>query len=86
MSISDFDQELEEVILEDILLEPPEAVNPTIYSEVPDDGLLPHDSAGQEVTWVVSRASSALEDSRPRENDDPSHPAPMDMAEGSPAL
>jgi hypothetical protein len=86
LSISDFDQELEEVILEDILLEPPEAVNPTIYSEVPDDGLLPHDSAGQEVTWVVSRASSALEGSLPRENDDPSHPAPMDVAEESSAL
>jgi hypothetical protein len=61
LSISDFDQALEEVVLKDILSEPPEADNPTIYSEVPDDGLLPHDSAGQEVTRVVSRASSTLE-------------------------
>jgi hypothetical protein len=39
LSISGFDQALEEVILEDILLEPPEADIPTICSEVPDGGL-----------------------------------------------
>jgi hypothetical protein len=36
LSISDFDQALEEVILEDILSEPPEADIPTICSEVPE--------------------------------------------------
>jgi hypothetical protein len=86
LSISDFDQALEEVVPEDILSEPPEADNPTIYLEVPDGGLLLHDSTGQEVTWVVSRASSTLEGGLPCENAEPSHPAPMDVAEGSLAL
>jgi hypothetical protein len=86
LSISDFDQELEEIILEDLLSEPPEADNPTICSEVPDDGLLPRDPAGQEITRVVSSASSALEGGLPCEDADPSHLAPMDMAEGSSAL
>jgi hypothetical protein len=86
LSISDFDQALEEVIPEDILSEPPEAINPTVCSEVPDDGLLPHDSAGQEVTRVVSHASSTLEGGLLCENADPSHPAPMDVAEESSAL
>jgi hypothetical protein len=61
LSISDFDQALEEAIPEDILSEPLEANIPTICSEVPDGGLLLHDSAGQEVTRVASRASSTLE-------------------------
>jgi hypothetical protein len=86
LSISDFDQALEEVIPEDIPSEPPEAVNPTICSEVPDDGLLPHDSAGQEVTLMVSRASSTLEGGLPHENADPSHPALMDVAKESSTL
>jgi hypothetical protein len=85
-SISDFDQALEEIIPENLLSEPPEANNPIICSEVPDDGLQPHDSAGQEITRVVSRASSTLEGGLPREDTDPSHPAPMDVAEGSSAL
>jgi hypothetical protein len=46
LSISDFDQALEEIIHEDLLSEPPKTNNPTICSDVPDDGLLPHDSAG----------------------------------------
>jgi hypothetical protein len=86
LSILDFDQALEEVIPEDILSEPPEADIPTICSEVPDGGLLLHDSAGQEVTRVVSRASSTLEGSLPCKNVDPSHPTPMEMAEGPSAL
>jgi hypothetical protein len=86
LSMSDFDQALEEVVPEDILSEPPEADNPTIYSEVLDGGLLPHDSTGQEVTRVVSRASSTLEGGLPCENANLSHPAPMDMAEESSAL
>jgi hypothetical protein len=84
--ISDFDQALEEVIPEDILSEPPEAVNPTISSEVPNDGLLPHDSVGQEVTRVVSRASSTLEGGLICANTDLGHLAPMDVAEESLAL
>ena len=86
MSISVFDQALEEIIPEDLLSQPPEANNPTICSDVPDDGLLPHDPAGQEITHVVSHASSTLEGGLPCEDADPSHLAPIDMAEGSSAL
>jgi hypothetical protein len=86
LSISDFDQALEEVILEDILSEPHEANIPTICSEVPDGGLLLPDSARQEVTLVVSRASSTLEGSLPCKNADSSHPTPMEATEGPSAL
>jgi hypothetical protein len=86
LSISDFDQALEEAVPEDILSDPPEADIPTICSEVPDDGLLLHNSAGQEVTRVVSCASSTLEGGLPCKSADPSHLAPMDVAEGSSAL
>jgi hypothetical protein len=86
LSISDFDQALEEVVPEDILSEPPEADIPTICSEVPDGGLMLHDSAGQEVTRVVSCALSTLEGSLPCKSVDPSPSAPKDMAEGSSAL
>jgi hypothetical protein len=77
---------LEEVIPKDILLEPPKVDIPTICSEVPDGGLSLHDSAGQEVTRVVSHASSTLEGSLPCKNTDPSHPTPMEVAEGPSAL
>jgi hypothetical protein len=86
LSISDFDQALEEVVPEDILSEPPEAHIPTICLEVPDGGLSLHDYAGQEVTRVVSRASSTLEGSLLGKSADPSHPAPMDVAEGPSTL
>jgi hypothetical protein len=86
LSILDFDQEVEDVVPEDILSKPPKADNPTICSEVRDGGLLLHDSTGQEVTRVVSRASSNLEGGLPCENVDLSHPAPMDVAEESSAL
>jgi hypothetical protein len=45
-----------------------------------------HDSVGQEVTRVVSRASSTLEGGLPCKSVDPGLPAPMDVAEGSSAL
>jgi hypothetical protein len=86
LSISDFDQALEEVIPKDILSEPPKANIPTICSEVPDGGLSLLDSAGQEVTRVVSRASSTLEGSLPCKDTDPNHPTPMEVAEGPSAL
>jgi hypothetical protein len=84
--ISDFDQALEEITPKDHLSEPPEAGNPIICSEVLDDGLLTHDPAGQEITRVVSCASLTLEGGLAHEDADLSHPAPMDMAEGSLAL
>jgi hypothetical protein len=86
LSILDFDQALEEVIPEDILSEPPEADIPTICSKVPNGGLSLLDSAGQEVTRVVSHASSTLEGSLPCKDTDPSHPTPMEGAEGPLAL
>jgi hypothetical protein len=76
LSISDFDQALEEIIPEDLLSDPPETDNPAICSEVLDDGLLPHDSAEQEITRVVSRASSTLEGDVPHVDADPSHLTP----------
>jgi hypothetical protein len=84
--ISDFHHALEEVIPEDILPEPPKADIPTICLEVPDGGLSLLDSAGQEVTRVVSHASSTLEGSLPCKDADPSHPTPMEMAEGPSAF
>jgi hypothetical protein len=86
LSISDFDQALEEVISEDILSEPPEADISTICLEVPDGGLSLLDSVGQEVTRVVSHASSTLEGSLPCKDTDLSHPTPMEVAEGPSAL
>jgi hypothetical protein len=65
LSISDFDQVLEEVVPEDMLLEPPANDISAACSEVPDGGLSLLDSAGQEVTRAVSRASSTLEGSLP---------------------
>jgi hypothetical protein len=86
LSISDFDQALEEVIPEEILSEPPKADIPTVCSEVPDGGISLLDSAGQEVTQVVSRESSTLEGSHPCKDADPSYPTPMEVDEGHSAL
>jgi hypothetical protein len=80
LSISDFDQALEEVIPKDMLSEPPEDDIPVVCSEVPDGGLSLLDSAGQEVTRVVSRASSTLEGSIPCRDTDLSHSTPMEVA------
>jgi hypothetical protein len=92
LSISDFDQALEEIIPENLLSEPPEVDNPVICSEVSDDVLLPCNPVGQEATWTVSRASTTLEGGLAREGApalnaaDSSDPTPMGMAEGSSAL
>jgi hypothetical protein len=92
LSISDFDHALDEIIPENLLSEPPGVDNPVIYSEVPDDALLSCNPIGLEATQTVSRASSTLEGGLTREDApalnaaDPSRPAPLDMADGSPAL
>jgi hypothetical protein len=86
LSISDFDQVLEEVVPKDMLLEPPKDDVPAVCSEVLDGGLSLLDSAGQEVTRAVSRASSTLEGSLPCRDTDLSHPTPMEVAEGPSAL
>jgi hypothetical protein len=82
LSISDFDQALEEVIPEDILSEPPEDDTPAKCLEVPDGGLPLIGSTGQEVTRVVSRASSTLEGSLPCKDTDVSYPTPIEVTEG----
>jgi hypothetical protein len=86
LSISYFDQVLEEVIPEDMLSEPPEDDIPAVCLEVPGGGLSLLDSTGQEVTRAVSRASSTLEGSLPCQDVDLSHPTPMEVAEGPSAL
>jgi hypothetical protein len=80
--ISDFDQALEEVIPKDILSEPLEDDVPAVCSEVPDGGLPLLGSIEQEVTLVVSRASSSLEGSLPCKDTDPGYSTPMEVAEG----
>jgi hypothetical protein len=65
-----------------MLSDPPEDDIPAVCLEVPDGGLSLLDSAGQEVTRAVSRASSTLEGSLPCRDADLSHPTPMEVAEG----
>jgi hypothetical protein len=86
LSISDFDQVLEKVVPEDMLSEPPANDIPAVYSEVPDGGLSLLDSAGQEVTRAVSRATSTLEGSLPCRDAGLSHLTPMEVAEETSAL
>jgi hypothetical protein len=69
-----------------MLSEPPKDDIPAICSEVPDSGLSLLDSAGQEVTRVVSRASSILQGSLLCRDADLSHLTPMEVAEGPSAL
>jgi hypothetical protein len=85
-SILDFDQVLEEVVPKDMLSEPPADDIPVVSSEVPDSGLSLLDSAGQEVTRAVSRASSTLEGSLPCRYVGLSHLTPMEVAEEPSAL
>jgi hypothetical protein len=86
LSISDFDQVLEEVIPKDMLSEPTADDILTVYSEVPHGGLSLLDSAGQEVTRAVSRASSTLEGSLQWQDTGLSHPHPMEVTEEPSAL
>jgi hypothetical protein len=86
LSISDFDQALEEVVPEDMLSEPTINDISAVCSEVPDGGLSLLDSAGQEVTRVVSRASSTLEGSLQCQDAGLSHPTPMEATEEPSAL
>jgi hypothetical protein len=86
LSISDFDQALEEVVPKDMLSEPTADDIPTVYSDVPDGGLPLLGSAGQDVTRAVSRASSTLEGSLQCQDAGLSHPTPMEATEGPTAL
>jgi hypothetical protein len=86
LSISDFDQALEEVVPKDMLSEPTADDIPAVCSDVPDGGLPLLGSAGQEVTRAVSRASSTLEGSLQCQDAGLSHPTPMEATEGPTAL
>jgi hypothetical protein len=69
-----------------MLSEPPADDILTACSEVPDGGLSLLDSAGQEVTRAVSRASSTLEGSLPCQDAGMSHPTPTEVVEEPSAL
>jgi hypothetical protein len=73
LSISDFDQALEEVISEYMMSEPTTDDVLVVCSEVPDGGL--------EVSRAVSRASSTLEGSRRCQDAGPGHSTPMEVTE-----
>ena len=90
--MSAFDHALEEIIPENLLLEPPEVDSSIVRSEVPDDVPLSCDPVGQEVTQTVSRASSTLEGGLAHEDTlalntaGQSHPAPLGTTKGASAL
>jgi hypothetical protein len=69
-----------------MLSEPPANDIPVVCSEVPDGGFSLLDSAGQEVTRAVSRASSTLEGSLQCQDAGLSHPTPMEVIEEPSAL
>jgi hypothetical protein len=78
LSISDFDQALEEVVPEDMLSEPTTDDVMVVCLEILDVGL--------EVSRVVSRASSTLEGSLQCQDAGPSRPTPMEVIEEPSAL
>jgi hypothetical protein len=78
LSISDFDQALEEVVPEDMLSEPSADDMMPVCSEIPDMGL--------EVSRAVSHASSTLEGSLRCQDAGPSCLTPMEVAEELSAL
>jgi hypothetical protein len=78
LSISDFDQALEEVVPEDMLSEPTADDVMAVCLEVPNGGL--------EVSRAVSRASSTLEGSLQCQYVGLSRPTPMEVTEEPSAL
>jgi hypothetical protein len=69
-----------------MLSEPPADDISVVCSEVPNGGPSLLDSAGQEVTRAVSRASSTLEGSLQCQDAGLSHPTPMEVTEEPSAL
>jgi hypothetical protein len=78
LSITDFDQALEDVIPEDMLSEPTEGDMMDVCSDIPDVGL--------EVSRVVSHASSTLEGSLRCQEVGKDCPTPMEVTEDPSAL
>ena len=77
LSITDFDQALEDVIPEDMLLEPTDGDMMDVCSDIPNVGL--------EVSRAVSRASSTLEGSLRCQEVGQDCPTPMEVTEDPPA-
>jgi hypothetical protein len=88
LTMSAFDHALQETIPKNLLSEPTEVESSIVRSEVPDDGPLPCDPIGQEVTRTASRASStfdgglAHEDMLALDAAGQSHPVPLSTIEG----
>jgi hypothetical protein len=59
--MSAIDHALEEIIPEDLLLEPPETESSVVHTKVPDDVPLAGNLVMQELTWTISHASSTME-------------------------
>jgi hypothetical protein len=78
LSITDFDQALEDVVPEDMLSEPTAGDMMDVFSEIPDVGL--------EVSRAVSHASSTLEGSLRCQEVGQDCPTPMEVAEDPSAL
>jgi hypothetical protein len=78
LSISDFDQALEDVVPEDMLSEPTADDVMSVCSEVPGDGL--------GVSRAVSRTSSTLEGSLQCQDASPSYLTPMEVTKELSAL
>jgi hypothetical protein len=78
LSITDFDQTLEDVIPEDMLSEPTDGDMMDVCSDIPDVGL--------EISRVASRASSTLEGGLRCQEAGPDCPTPMEVTEDPSAL
>ena len=59
--MSAIDHALEEIIPEDLLLEPPETESSVVHTNVPDYVPLAGNLVMQELTWTISHASSTME-------------------------
>jgi hypothetical protein len=78
LSITDFDQALEDVVPEDMLSEPTDGDMMDVFSEIPDVGL--------EVSRAVSRTSSTLDGSLRCQEVGEDCPTPMEVTEDPSAL
>jgi hypothetical protein len=91
LMMSAIDHALEEIIPEDLLLEPPETESSIARTEITDDILLAGNPVGQEITQTISHASSTLEgslahgDTLALDVAGQGHPAPVGTTEGASA-
>jgi hypothetical protein len=91
LTMSAIDHALEEMIPEDLLLEPPETESFVVRAEAPDDVPLAGNPVGQEITRIISHASLTLEgglahgDKLALDVAGQGHPTPVGTTEGSSA-